>query len=707
MFGRRSASTPGSEGEALATPEARTTPTTLRTDPPPPVHKHLGELLIDEGLIKPAQLAEALETQKQEGGFLGQILVRKGFTTQEAVALCLVKQCKIPHLNLLDYDIGSEQLKLIPEDICRRYHLLPIDKLGRILTVAMVDPLDLEALDAVRQACPDLRIKPILCNWQHFEMVSSKLWGGSDTKDSGKREVTAESLGLGKLPGASGGSPPASAPTAAPAAAAPSPMDASGSGDPFNQSAVMRAMQTAQQKQSVATASGASAREIADAVREALREVVGALAARPPAAGVALDTQALAESIRAAMHEAMAAHLPKAPAAPPPPASGPSPEQLAALIRDSVNGAMQETLSLLVRQLQGQSGAAALDPAQLAAAVREGVRESVAEAQRIQNEHGARLAEIAEATLQSVQHTSQLLEAKAAQPATENIESPRRPGLQPSIAPFSAARSKGVPKDADAQLEADRLVQESLETGRPNALYTFDNFLPGRANAFTFKLAQAVAAEPGGQYNPFFLYGPVGLGKTHLISAIGNAIASGRPGARIGYVSASLFSQRLGEALREHAVDVFREAYCHWEVLILDDIQFLGGKVEAQEEFFHIFNVLHGAGRQIIIACDKAPDRLGLLESRLVSRFSSGIVAELKPPEWETRMDILRRQCKAQGLKVGDEILSVVAMRVPADIRKMCGSLLKITAYARLVGQDLSPEMAQEILSHLGVEAAA
>jgi chromosomal replication initiator protein DnaA len=704
MFGRRSASNPGSGAESLPQPEARTTPTTLRTDPAPPVHRHLGELLIDEGLIKPTQLAEALEIQKAEGGFLGQILVRKGFTTQEAVALCLVKQCKIPHLNLLDYDIGSEQLKLIPQEICRKYHLLPIDKLGRILTVAMVDPLDLEALDAVRKACPDLRIKPILCNWQHYELVSAKLWGGTAGKDSGQHEVTAESLGLGKLPGAAGTAAPAATPPA------PAPMESSGitGGDPFNQSAVIRAMQTAQQKQSVVSATaGLSAREVAEAVREAMRELVGALAAQPAARSAPLDPQALTDSIRAAMQEAMTAHLQKAPPAPLPQSSGPSPEQLAALIRDSVNGAMQETLSQLVKQLKGQAGGPAIDPAQLAAAVREGVRESVAEAQRIQNEHGARLAEIAEATLQSVQHTSQLLEAKAANPATESIEPPRRPGLQPSIAPFSAAPGKNAATNADAQREADRLLQESLETGQPNALYTFDNFLPGKANAFTFKLAQAVAAEPGGQYNPFFLYGPVGLGKTHLINAIGNAIAASKPGARIGYVSASLFSQRLGEALREHAVDVFREAYCHWEVLILDDIQFLGGKVEAQEEFFHIFNVLHAAGRQIIIACDKAPDRLGLLESRLVSRFSSGIVAELKAPEWETRMDILRRQCKAQGLKVGDEILSVVAMRVPADIRKMCGSLLKITAYARLVGQDLSPEMAQEILSHLGAEAAA
>jgi len=162
----------------------------------------------------------------------------------------------------------------------------------------------------------------------------------------------------------------------------------------------------------------------------------------------------------------------------------------------------------------------------------------------------------------------------------------------------------------------------------------------------------------------------------------------------------------LTEALKEGALDLFRENYCHWDVLILDDIQFLGGKVEAQEEFFHVFNVLHQNKRQIIIASDKAPDRLGMLEQRLVSRFSSGIVAELKSPEWETRMQILRNQVKEAGVLVPEEVLGLIAMRVPNDVRKMMGSLKKIIAFAKLVGQSITCEMADEILSHLGVVAA-
>jgi len=151
----------------------------------------------------------------------------------------------------------------------------------------------------------------------------------------------------------------------------------------------------------------------------------------------------------------------------------------------------------------------------------------------------------------------------------------------------------------------------------------------------------------------------------------------------------------------------FAENYCHWDVLILDDIQFLGGRVEAQEEFFHIFNVLRQEGRQIIIASDKAPDRLGLLEKRLISRFASGIVAALKAPEWETRMQILRHWVAEAKIAVPDEILSLIAMRVPNDIRKMTGSLRKVVAFAKLVGSSISCELAGEILNHLGVDEAA
>ncbi len=175
----------------------------------------------------------------------------------------------------------------------------------------------------------------------------------------------------------------------------------------------------------------------------------------------------------------------------------------------------------------------------------------------------------------------------------------------------------------------------------------------------------------------------------------------------MGYVSASQFARRLAEATRDDAIDDFRDNYCHWDVLILDDIQFLGGRVEAQEEFFHIFNVLQQQNRQIIIAADKPPDRLGLLEQRLVSRFASGIVAQLKAPEMESRTKILRQAVAEAQAKTPEEVLSLIAMRVAHDVRKMTGCLRKVIAFARLVGQDMNCELADEILNHLGAEEAA
>jgi chromosomal replication initiator protein len=333
------------------------------------------------------------------------------------------------------------------------------------------------------------------------------------------------------------------------------------------------------------------------------------------------------------------------------------------------------------------------------------LRQALEANQQAQATQGAQLAQIAEAARQSVEQATHLVESAVVGEGARADLLRHTPGRHASVAAFRTTGEAGANPEAFAQ--ADREVLDALESEHPVETLTLDSFFPGSANAFTFKLSRAVASSPGGEYNPFFLFGAVGLGKTHLISGIGNAILANHPKSRVGYVSASHFSRRLTEAMRESALDAFRENYCHWDVLILDDIQFLGGRVEAQEEFFHIFNVLHQQRRQIIIASDKAPDRLGLLEQRLVSRFASGIVAELKAPEWETRMQILRHHAARAKVPVPDEILSLIAMRVPNDIRKMTGSLRKIVAFAQLVGQDLSCEMADEILSHLGAVAAA
>ncbi|MBI1321047.1 MAG: hypothetical protein GC168_19145 [Candidatus Hydrogenedens sp.] len=755
MFGRKSsdAENPAAAGASGGTQLAN--------------HKTLGQLLLEESLITSDQLAQALAEQESKGGFLGQILVNLGFASQEAVASALVKQCKIPHLNLLDYDVSPDVLQLLPREICERYHLLPIDKLGRILTVAMVDPLDIGALEAVRETCPELRIKPILCNWMHYEQVSRKLFDSEDgggKRKGGANTITAESLGLRALPPEK---PKESAPAAQPnqgAAAVPRPATPSGASiDSQALSAIVRESQQALaqtlqasfkelaaslQSQHPASAQsgdgGAQAPSpaaYADAMREALRDLLPAIQAGggTPAA-VAADPQAMTaamqDSLSGAFQEALATVMVKLRAesaaqptleqmtevirasqaelaasllegmrtqqpapvatAPESQSAGPDPAHMAELIRDSIAGAMQEAIATMVVQLRA-SGPKSSDNE----AIVEALRTALASTQESQAVTSARLEQIAEAAMQSVQQAAMLVEHATTHENQDGSRLTKRNSAG-SVTPF---RGSG---EADSEPSPeDQRVYEALESDQPQEALTFDRFVPGNANAFTAKLSQAVAANPGTDYNPFFLYGSVGLGKTHLINAIGNTILSTHQKMRVGYVSASHFARRLKESLERGAADAFRENYCCWDVLILDDIQFMGGKVEAQEEFFHIFNTLHRAGRQIIIASDKAPDKLGLLEKRLVSRFGSGIVAELKPPEWETRVEILRQYAAQQKAKVPDEILSLIAMRVPGDIRKMTGSLRKIIAYSNLVGQEMSCEAANEILSHLNTEQAA
>jgi chromosomal replication initiator protein DnaA len=671
------------------------------------VHKSLGMLLLEAGLVTQANLDEALAEQEKRGGFLGQILVQLGHVKPESVASCLVKQCKIPHLSLLDYDIGADVLSLVPEEICKKYHLVPIDKLGRILTLAMVDPLDLEALEAVRRICPELRIKPILCNWEHFQVVSAKVFPNRNEAPPGG-EVTAQSLGL--MPETK--APPKAAPPPAPPQA-PVSSETPPSAPPA----------PPPQGTPPAPPPGISTEALAGVLRQSMQETFGAFTAQleemrgtspaaPAPAGPTGEELAILirDSVGSVMQEAMASLVVHLRATPPatPPAALPEEElaRLSSAIRDSVGAAMQEGLSALAASLP-QAGASTPEgnasPGINTRELSQSLREAFEEAQAVQS---ARLAEIAEAALQSVQQASQLVESAVVLKDTQSDLQGGRKSRHASVSPFRGGTETEATNNAHE--EEDARVREALESEHPLETLTFDRFFPGNANVFTFRLAQAVSEMPGREYNPFFLFGHVGIGKTHLISAMGNAILARDPGARVGYVSASHFARRLGEAAQEKALEAFRDNYCHWDVLILDDIQFMGGRVEAQEEFFHIFNVLHQQGRQIIIASDKAPDRLGLLEKRLVSRFASGIVAELKAPEWETRMAILRHHAQdSNGPAVPEEILSLIAMRVPDDIRKMTGSLRKVIAYANLVGQEMSCEMANEILSHLGIEAAA
>ena len=876
--------------------------------------KRLGELLVEERIITSDQLEQAVREQEETGGYLGQILVQKGFATDQAISEYLVRQHKIPRLSLLDYDINDKVLLQIPEEECLRMRLLPIDKLGRILTVAMVDPLDREALEEVQRICPDLRIKPILCDWDHFEAVSKRLFGRApkkpefysalrmeaplresdkpplhhpatvqtDAADSmaqpgisieaarelaetlreGLRDAlrdvvetltpptppsgpSAETVALGDLATRIESSVQdsmrmvagefrrvseelrtnleANRPSAEPSPPGSSAEDMQnlargiqeGVGAVMAQavSSLGEEVRTlAERKTEIPLPTGPTAADL-EQLAHGIQEGVGAVMAQAMASlGAEMRTIAsqraddgdgakgpspaeIAEAMRQTLgpalessianlgrelRDTLAAQQASMPKPPVPPDWG----QLAGNIQESIGGAVEDAMAEMAVQIksvfvqkeardaedqrrditllaerlresmaeaisemreaqqntivetvsglqqtqklqQGELAHIAESALQSIAAESKAAREaqqaelarlaemtlqSIVNARETQETQQSQLAQIAEASMQSVRQTTELIEKHIVSESSRRDLLRGRRARHASVAPFGGT-SPETSLTPEA-LEADNRLLDALDSETPLESLTFGNFFPGTINEFTHKVGQAVAASPGGEYNPFFLYGHVGTGKTHLVSAIGNAILSGEsktnaPKPRVGYVSASHFARRLADAMAENAQDAFRENYCHWDALILDDIQFLGGRVEAQEEFFHIFNALHQQGRQIIIVADKAPDRLGLLEQRLVSRFASGIVAELRAPEWDTRMQILHYRVEQSGVAIPEEILSLISMRVPGDVRKMTGALRKVAAFAKLIGKSITVEMAQEILGHLGADESA
>ena len=655
--------------------------------------KKIGEILIQEGAITAKQLAEALHLQEAKGGFIGQILVDLDYVNQDAIVSSLVKQCKIPHLSLLDYDISSDVLELVPREVCEEHDLLPIDKLGRILTVAMVNPLDDDALEEVRSVCPELRIKPILCDWRHFKAVFDRVFNDGKSQTS-NYDVSS----LAPAPKARQSKPQAKpdakqeSRNAATDAAVQAALDAA-----VNEIAGQAPEPQAAKAVSPAP-SGPSADEMAGIMREGMAAAMQE--------GVATMQEAMAGMVAIMRADAGKRAAEQGPRF--------DPEELVALMREGVAEAMRDGMGALAERLHAAEPHPEPPTADFAAVMRDSVKTAVQEVMAnvqpaaapapLAGPSGEDLTEALRAAVRDA-----LVEGEAAQVARLNQQQlEARDAKRGKHASVRSLKEKALDVlNGENRQRGDERLLEAMNTDELVEAFTFDSFFVGSSNEFTYKLCQAVAAKPGADYNPCFLYGNVGLGKTHLLNAIGNAALGQDPELRIGYVSSSRFTARLDDAIRDHAVDVFRENYCHWDILILDDIQFLGGRVEAQEEFFHIFNVLQQEGRQVIIAADKAPDHLGLLEERLVSRFASGIVASLRPPEWETRLDILKHRVQEQGVEIGEDVLSLIATRVAKDVRKMIGALRKVIAYAKLVDEGISCEMADDILKHLGIDEAA
>lgn len=260
----------------------------------------------------------------------------------------------------------------------------------------------------------------------------------------------------------------------------------------------------------------------------------------------------------------------------------------------------------------------------------------------------------------------------------------------------------GSEKEADTEethpAEA-ATTDQNTRSSTLNSRYVFDNFVVGSGNRLAHAACLAVAEKPARAYNPLFVYGGVGLGKTHLLHAIGNSCYA--RGLRVLYVSSEEFTNDLITAIRTHTTQAFREKYRSIDVLLIDDIQFIAGKESTQEEFFHTFNTLHGQDKQIIVSSDRPPKSLVTLEERLRSRFEWGLAADVQPPDLETRLAILRSKAERAGRHVPDEILESIARRVQSNIRELEGALNRVVAFADLSGAALTPSLVEMALADL------
>jgi chromosomal replication initiator protein len=277
-----------------------------------------------------------------------------------------------------------------------------------------------------------------------------------------------------------------------------------------------------------------------------------------------------------------------------------------------------------------------------------------------------------------------------------------RPGTRLHFHPEGGAAA--VPSQASTdRREAldeteDAVPAEVGGLGGLSPRYSFETFIVGASNQFAHAACRAVAEAPSRSYNPLFLYGGVGLGKTHLMHAIGHYVLTQSPGLSLTYISAERFMNEVVNAIRYDRIMEFRERYRSVDILLVDDIQFIVGKERTQTEFFHTFNALHDAQKQIVLSSDCPPHQISELEERLRSRFEWGLIADIQPPDLETKIAILKRKADAEGVALPDDVALYIAGRSKSNIRELEGSLIRLLAYASLKGQEVSMSLVQEVL---------
>lgn len=234
-----------------------------------------------------------------------------------------------------------------------------------------------------------------------------------------------------------------------------------------------------------------------------------------------------------------------------------------------------------------------------------------------------------------------------------------------------------------------------------NPKYTFDTFVIGNSNRFAHAACVAVAESPARAYNPLFLYGGVGLGKTHLMHAIGHHIMTQKKDPKVVYVSSEKFTNELINSIKDDRNEEFRNKYRNVDILLIDDIQFIAGKERTQEEFFHTFNTLHEANKQIIISSDRPPKEIPTLEDRLRSRFEMGLITDIQAPDFETRIAILRKKAQMENIEVPNEVMSYIAKNIKSNIRELEGALTRVVAYSSLTNRTISLDLAAEALKDI------